>query len=753
MKRVLVLLVVLILPLSAPAQTKVPPKEPGLGLHQLNEFGPIQTLPQAQATYEKAVGEMRAKDGGILVIPGSVWRNLKQVALQGLTRIPPPPAPAKTWREGPGVTVLAVEEKQTVLQVPPLSGVRIERPLRLDDGDSGPHWGTHPMINLDSKLIYGAISYLDWLQAPVQKGKDRRFYLATDRGLRPGQFLNIHGGPGYGGGVTRAYVKSMGYDKEKQMPYLVADTEIDHQAGAILHNKSNNGLVHMLQTSNNDNQTYDVKVIRRQYAHGDTYVYYCDFDYMSNVHSAAGDENGHCYSAFIRSMDNNFRGTVESVDWQECRLKFQPTAANVETLGDSRPLVNRNPRKAITQGKVWIVPADNYMDPQDTGKYCFQGKTYPTRLETNARTGAGGLKMGGLIRGDKDCPWTPAIVGRYFALTQKDEVTPRGNLRWYLITSLKQNADGTKDIEIQRFWWGAKNAGSPTLYRRENYSWDGHLRPLEYAIAPGTFVNDVSRAIPGGDRGGQRLLGMAPNGDQGTPMDFERGDAVEQAIGPDPFKPQAMRVWMWEDVPGAWPSAVFDMANYGAAARYSALTIGGAAMSLEEVEKRQQQQPPWENVIVLNAAAGVGLNCRADFADAAILFQQPFREQPIKWHYAHEEGKAPKEAVLTVSKATGELAFQGNGVRTNGPVSSVTGLSADKTPAQNLRGKNVPVQEKATSIRIRFARPETDGDYAVFIEQSWLGGRAVSDKGPDGFTISFAAPAPANAKVDWMIVR
>ena len=29
----------------------------------------------------------------------------------------------------------------------------------------------------------------------------------------------------------------------------------------------------------------------------------------------------------------------------------------------------------------------------------------------------------------------------------------------------------------------------------------------------------------------------------------------------------------------------------------------------------------------------MGLNCRADFTKAAILFQQPYHEQPIKWYY------------------------------------------------------------------------------------------------------------------------
>ena len=44
---------------------------------------------------------------------------------------------------------------------------------------------------------------------------------------------------------------------------------------------------------------------------------------------------------------------------------------------------------------------------------------------------------------------------------------------------------------------------------------------------------------------------------------FAVDDPIEQAIGPDPFKPQAFRVWMWEDVPGVYPSAVSVSTLYG----------------------------------------------------------------------------------------------------------------------------------------------------------------------------------------------
>ncbi len=746
--------------------------EPGASsVRQLNEFGEVGPK-QLVETYQKAIAELR-KTGGVIEIPASAWSQLvnKPLPLQGLTRTPEPPAETKRWTTEPAVTVVSHDGKSVVVQVPPLSGMRIERPIRLADGDSLPHWGTHPAITIDSHIAYGSSSYLDWLQAPVSKGKDQRFYLPTVRGIHPGQFLNLHGGPGYGGGVTRGVVKSLGYDAEKKLHYFVADTDLDHVAGAILHNKSNTGILHMLQTSNNDNQTYDVKVIRNQYSHGDTYIYYCDFNYMSNVHSAAGDENGNCYAAFIRSKEDNFRSTVDSVDWAASQLKFANSNQNVQTLGDSRPLVNLNPKKHITDGKVLIVTGRNEFDMPDPKMSRFEGRDYSTGLFISPLTKSLERKFGGLIRGDKECPWTDDVVGRYFAVTEPFEKTPKGTLRWYLITKFQANDDGTKEIEIQRFWWGAKSAGSPTLYRTENYTWDDHVRPLSYVIAPGAYVNDVSRALAGGDRGGQRTLGVAPHSAMNTPVDFEKGDAIEQAIGPDPFKPQAFRVWMWEDVPGQFPAAVIDVANNGAASRYSVLTVAGGPANLDDVAKRHEQKPAWDNVMVVRTAATVGLNFNADFARAAILFQQPHHEQAIHWHYGQkaeapdESGKTgitkavaapattPHVASLTVSRSTGEFQFTGNGVQAGGAVSGVAGLSGDTKPAKNLRGKNIAVAAASATARIKFATPEADGDYAVFVEQSWLSNRAISDKTAEGFTVTFDKPAPEKSIVDWMLVR
>ena len=84
---------------------------------------------------------------------------------------------------------------------------------------------------------------------------------------------------------------------------------------------------------------------------------------------------------------------------------------------------------------------------------------------------------------------------------------------------------------------------------------------------------------------------------------------------------------------------------------------------------------------------------------------------------------------------------------------STPGISADKTPARNLRGKDVAVKAGTTSVTINFPVEETDASYAVFVEKNWIGDRAITKKDATGFTIQFEKPAPADAKLDWMIVR
>lgn len=511
------------------------------------------------------------------------------------------------------------------------------------------------------------------------------------------------------------------------------------------------------------NQTFDFYLRRNQYANGDSYIFDARFHYMGNVHSMPGDENGTCYMAEMRPLLNIFNATVKSMDAKANKLVFTK-AQNAQTLANTRPLVNLNPKKWVTAGKVLVVPPNEPTAPYregDEGKWRYEGKSYPSRIRPGPVTGYPELYLGGLIRGDRDCPWDDAVIGRFFAIDEKSEYVAgrkvrRPIRRWYEITEVRANADGTKDLKIKRYWWGAKSWGSPTLYDPDNYTRDGQVRPLAYVIAPAAYVNDVSEAVGRpNQRQGKRpfTLSLSPHPDSDTPLDFEPDDPVEQAIGPDPFKPQGMRIWAFDAVQGAWPSAMIDLASFGHAARSSGVKIHGGPVTIEDCAKRKEKRPAWDTAFKIESAAGVGLDCRADFAEAAIYFRQPNHEQPIKWRYDEREpGQPAKVATLTVAKKTGDLNFVGGNARFSGSVVAA-GLSADGTPSRNLRGKNVSIRQGARSASIRFPAAEADGDYAVFVEQSWLTNRAVTKQTAEGFTVAFERPAPQDAKLHWLLVR
>ncbi|MBM4037602.1 MAG: hypothetical protein FJ290_03730 [Planctomycetes bacterium] len=727
--------------------------QPGAqALRTLDEFGLIATPAEATKAFEKAMGALR-ESGGILVVPANApagWAY--ENASQGLERIPAPPAPAKNWHAGPGVTVLDLRAGNVTLAVPQMTGWKVVRTLNMAPGQSLPHWGLYPAMEIENNVVQGASSYLDWLQEPVKAGPDRRFYVPTTRNLFVGQFLNAHGGPGYGGGVSRVWVKSLGYDPEKRMQFFVADTTGDHERGAIVHNKNHTQPLMLTTNANASNQTFDLFVKRRHYACGDTYLVAADFGYMGDVHSAAGDENGVCYATYIRSLTNIFRATVESADPAKGELVYTG-AANAETIANSRPIINLNPKKAIAEGRVLIVSPSSFHDNEAGGGNVFEGKPYPTTLVDGVQKGAKEIRMGGLIRGTKECPWDDSVVGRFFAVDEASELVKGSLRRWYEITALTANADGTKDIRIRRYWWGAKSAGSPTLFDRENYTFDGHVRPLKYIIAPGTYPCDLSRGVtPGGPSAGstgRRTLTLAPYSDRGTAFDFAKGDPIEQAIGPDPFTPLAFRAFIWDEVPGAFPSPVFDIANMGAVPRAEGIALRGGPTTLEECAKRPMRRPAWGSMLALESAANVGLDCKADFAEAAILFRQPNRPQTLAWQ-THSGGRT----TVGVSPKTGDLEVKGGGVDTGGGgVTRLGGLSGTDKAARNLRGIGVKVPAGAASLAVAFPQAEADVAYAVFIEQSWLTSRAVTARTEKGFTVAFDKPAPEGATLDWLLVR
>ena len=76
------------------------------------------------------------------------------------------------------------------------------------------------------------------------------------------------------------------------------------------------------------------------------------------------------------------------------QLKFTRPAQNVDTLGDSRPLVNLNPQKARHDGQGVDRARDpeTYIDVTRRPAATFQGKAYPSDVVKNPITGAGGTE-------------------------------------------------------------------------------------------------------------------------------------------------------------------------------------------------------------------------------------------------------------------------------------------------------------------------------------------------------------------------
>ena len=489
--------------------------------YSLEQFGPIATPAQAEETLRKASAEIIARGGGILLIPREASAGWQPENVSQQTwRTPAPPAPATQWGNGLGVTILDNRGGTMKVLVPELTGAVFSRTMRMPEGQSCGHWGYFPLLSLQNNVVRGTTSYRDWLAADVKAGKDQRFYVRTIRGIFPGMFLNT----GDYSHVQRLYVKSLGYDQEKKAPYFVADTDFDIAAqGAIMHNKNHANLLYMTTNSNTENQTFDMFIDRHHYSQGDSYMFSARFNYMGDVHSTAGDENGVIYAAFSLSETNIFRGQVDTFNAQTNELKYK-AATNANTLATGRPLIDMNPLKWITGGTVQIVRPGTWWDLDDTNvkNPVFAGKSYPSVLAKAEGSGIDELHMGGLIRFSPDAPVTAEVVGRYFAVDEQDECVPgtsyarnaNGIRRWYMIHSFTANPDGTKDIKIVRNWWGAKPAGSPTLYNPENYTEDGRLKPLKYIIAPGANVYDVSRGMtPGGQNTNgalEHIINVAP---------------------------------------------------------------------------------------------------------------------------------------------------------------------------------------------------------------------------------------------------
>jgi hypothetical protein len=712
----------------------------------------VATAEQAQATLQKAAEAMIAQGGGVLIIPASApadWQpeNLSQTAW----RQPEPPAPAKSWGYTKGITIVDCRGGTARILLPQMTGSVMSRTISLPEGQSVGHWDYHPMLQFDNSIIHGTTSYHDWIVGEVKAGKDQRLYVRTIRGLFPGMFVNTLGG----GPVNRLYLKSLGYDQEKHQAYVVADVDTDVGAGALLSNKTHANAMRMDTYSHTENQTFDFMNVRHNYSQGDNYMFHAYFEYMGDVHSTAGDENGVLYAAFPMSKSNSFRGQVESFNPATGELKYTG-ASNAHTLATGRPLINLNPKKWITEGRAIIV-----------------------------HPGGALLNWAGTIR-SKDAPWTAEVVGRYFAIDEPDEYVPGSDQarRWYYISQFSEEK-GVKMLSVVRHWWGAKEAaGISRLYNPAHYTVgaddEKNWKLLRYIIAPGANVYDVSRGVrDDGPTGGryvsgarERIISVAPGPQTGTAVDFAAGDPIEQSVGGDPFKPIPFRSWLWEGVPGAWPAPVLDVANFGEVQRYAVLRVAGGSEKYSDYTDPAKPLPqiPFGKMIDIQSACENGIVFHGQVQDAAILFRQPSPQgQVIHW----DSSSWDQPITNLVVSPRGDLLLWWRDRGYKGPpggldlagqgLSSLGGLAGakqadyyappDAPKANNFRQVKAPVPAGARSFVVTFPTPEADEKYAVVVSPSWMTNHAVTKVGPGGFTVEFDRPAPAGGTLDWMLVR
>ncbi len=386
---------------------------------------------------------------------------------------------------------------------------------------------------------HGASSYMQYSSADTPAGNDQRVYLPTLRGVYVGQFLTVTGAAySYAMPFEKIYVKALGWDKEKNMPYFTADFKSPHPKWCIVYNKHVTGIMSLESDTMCNNQTMDFQLTRKQYAQGDAFMISASMYNQGDVFSGLGDEECNIYNCETIYDVIAFHSVVEAKDPAQDEITF--TAAHTEQpnkLASCRALIDMNKAKWLTGGNVVVVAPEDWagmfvdkslldadgrtvdmaklrayqgekapvstwmMQPVRHLQNVYKGKAYPSILADSVNY------LGGRIIGSPDCGWTKEVVGRYFALTDPTEcITPRDGdsgyatpdperdvYRWYLIREFSENPDGTKCLRIERVRWAAVNAGAPLLFDKNNYTRDGHVRPMRYAIAPGAYVTDVGQ--------------------------------------------------------------------------------------------------------------------------------------------------------------------------------------------------------------------------------------------------------------------
>lgn len=701
--------------------------EPLSGIYPLSAFGPVKSPAEAQAAMEKAVKEL--KSGGVILLDREVAPGYYPLSI-----------PQQNFGL-PGITVVDIRQGKLQFILPSLgmrmpqnpsgySAFMLDRTINQDAVNPN---GLNSVMRISDRVIKGTTSYFQPAKR-AEKTDDpetMKVYVPSIKGLSAGLELIVQmgrEGTSYGeksfDANVPATVESLGFDDATREYYVVMRKKNPRQAWAkvlSMINKSSTNSLYIQEITHADQENAGtISIDKYAYGQGDNFGVGMTYLYMGNVMSTGGDENGNAFTANIWHFLDSFIGKVEKYDAASGELHFDAAAANSNTLGTSRPMINLNPDKWLTGGRIVIE-----------SRYQEDGSIDPKGYVRGVGTG-----------------WTAEIVGRYLAVDTPEEYAgnpPQGFWkgalkgrpvrRWWYI-SRYEKVNGEDRLWVERIRHLVYDRAVPTLINEENYR-----RELPYIIAPGAMVTDVSRGVPEMNKhhlkeasikpGALRIVVLAPSADRDRA--FAPGDPIEQAVGSDPSHPNGFRVRHREAMPSNnRNSCSFISVNNGAYPVWAALGVYGWHDRMQIPHHNK-----FFNIIDVGTAADYGIRFRNAVKYAVLQMDRP--EHRIVW-------KTPRgEVALSAENAA--LNINANGL------AGVKSLSAGNAAGSNLRGINVKVPSGQKQLTVKFTGAEPDAEYSLTVQPNWLCRWAVTAKTAQGFTVAFDEAASASAAVDWQLIR
>jgi hypothetical protein len=720
------------------------------GVYQLANFGETNSVSTAKETLLKAVDIIKKRGGGLLFITEKTCQDFNVCSS----------ATIQNKLNDTAVILLDIRQGKMRFLMPSLgfrlpnspvgyASVFLDREVKQDAININ---GNNTILRVDNRVVRGSSSYF---QVPLQTKKiandQQRIYVPTIAGLYVGQEFFAMIGKGYTGTTgefasnykVTIKVNKLGWDKKLKKYYLDASKlENNLEWGQIvaLMNKSTTSAIMINDSIHSDLESPgSLSISKKFYAQGDCFGIGMHLKYMGNIMSTRGDEGGNAYNVDIWQMLDSFLGKVESWDPTTHTMVYTADSIRANTLGTSRLMINLNPEKWLTQGKISIE-----------SKYLPGGRIDPHAY----------------VKGI-DTNWSVDIVGRAFAVDEKEEYAGSGNgsfwkhglrgrivRRWWQITHYEKTPQGEDRLWVERINHSVFDHAVPTLINEKNYH-----KPMKYIIAPCAMVNDISNALlkekkmqikaqsimPGPDD--KRTIILSPAAVDKTKFDFAPGDPIEQAVGSDPRHPNGYRVRHREAMPSADEGASFLAQNNGAYPVSAGLKIFGAHDKMQIAGHSK-----FFHGIDINATCDYGLRIRRKTKRAAIMLEnnKSGDAQKIIWQNKNSQ----RQTELYTTPDDGLLNIKGTGLSLNKtPLCGVNGISNGSILANNLRGINVKVPAHTKEVNIQFKKPEKDADYAIIVQVSWLTLHAVCEKTSTGFKVLINTPSSQDSTLDWMLIR